>query len=75
MRKSILILGLIFLSLPSFAERTGQRKDYYSKVTCPNGSTITVEGICCEPGSTFTCFYTSCSNYTPPTVTCPSIGD
>lgn len=74
MRKSILILGLIFLSLPTFAETRGDTKDYYAEITCPNDEVIEIRGKCCEPGSVWLCNFPTCANYNPPSPQCPSIG-
>lgn len=74
------LFGIAFLGAMAFAGVTnadnyGIEKNYYGEVECPNGETMTVRGKCCEPGSMHYCSYVSCSNYTPISPTCPSVGN
>lgn len=74
MKKLFLVGFFIAVSLPAFSSDKGTQKDYYGVVRCPGSDPIVIEGRCCEAGSVYSCSYVSCSSYTPPTVTCPSIG-
>lgn len=74
MKKLFLVAFFISVALPAFSIDKGTQKDYYAVVRCPDSEATIIEGRCCEPGSVHFCSYVSCANYTPPTVTCPSIG-
>lgn len=70
----MVLFGAFAITNSSLADDRGSEKRYYGEVECPDGSIIPVTGKCCEPGGVFMCNYVSCSNYTPLTLTCPSIG-